>query len=57
MEAANSSEPHASETSGGWMDFIKTQVAHVGSSVVSAGSAVTSGIAGLFHVLHNFLRF
>jgi hypothetical protein len=46
-EVANSSEPHATETSGGWMDFIKTQVAQVGSTVVSAGSAVTSGIAGM----------
>jgi hypothetical protein len=46
-EVANSSEPHATETSGGWMDFIKTQVAQVGSTVVSAGSAVTSGIAGI----------
>ena len=45
-EVANASEPHATETSGGWMDFIKTQVAQVGSTVVSAGSAVTSGIAG-----------
>jgi len=44
-EVANASEPHATETSGGWMDFIKTQVAQVGSTVVSAGSAVTSGIA------------
>ena len=45
-EAATTSEPTATEASGGWMDIIKTHVVNVGSTVVSAGSAVTSGIVG-----------
>ncbi len=40
------SEPHTIEASGGWMDIIKSHVVNVGSTVVSAGSAVTSGIVG-----------
>jgi len=49
-EAATTSEPlsaPAAEAPGGWMDMIKAGVVSVGSTVASAGSAVTSGIVGV----------
>lgn len=44
QEAVATSDTPATESSGGWMDVIKAHVVNVGSTVVSAGSAVTSGI-------------
>jgi hypothetical protein len=47
QEAAAASEPlsaPAAEAPSGWMDIIKAGVVSVGSTVASAGSAVTSGI-------------
>ncbi len=46
QESATTSESPAAEASGGWMDIIKNHVVNVGSTVVNAGSAVTSGIVG-----------
>jgi hypothetical protein len=46
QEAVATSDTPATESSGGWMDVIKAHVVNVGSTVVSAGSAVTSGIVG-----------
>jgi hypothetical protein len=53
QDALTTSGPPVNEASGGWMDIIKSHVVSVGSTVASAGSAVTSGIAGQSYITNS----